>query len=111
MGVKRTALGVVLSMELFGMAIGSIVVGAVDDRIGRSPTILACLVLMASAMFMAGNTHGLSSLSAYRLITGLGIRGGQTHQRVRNANAGHDFVRARPQQPKPIFIRRCDRRS
>ena len=35
----------------------------------------------------------------------------QTHQRVRNANAGHDLMRARPQQPNPIFIRRCDRRS
>ena len=36
---------------------------------------------------------------------------GQTHQRVQNANAGHDLMRARPQQPNPIFIRRCDQRS
>src|SRR5215510_832553 len=32
------ALGIVLSMELIGMAIGSITLGGVSDKIGRRPT-------------------------------------------------------------------------
>jgi len=34
-GIDRAALGVVLSMELMGMALGAIVLGGVADRIGR----------------------------------------------------------------------------
>ena len=40
-GIDRAALGIVLSMELIGMAVGSILLGGVADRIGRRPTILA----------------------------------------------------------------------
>ena len=35
-GIDRAALGIVLSMELMGMAVGSIVLGGVADRIGRA---------------------------------------------------------------------------
>src|SRR5438445_2961870 len=51
-GIDRAALGIVLSMELIGMALGSIVLGAVADSIGRRPTMLGCLVLMTLGMFM-----------------------------------------------------------
>src|SRR6516225_2368034 len=52
-GIDRAALGIVLSMELIGMAVGSILLGGVADRIGRRPTILGCLVVMATGMVMA----------------------------------------------------------
>src|ERR1700753_3117238 len=51
-GIDRAALSVVLSMELFGMALGALALGALADRIGRRPTMLACLVLMSVGMFM-----------------------------------------------------------
>jgi benzoate transport len=73
--IDRAALGIVLSMELIGMAAGSILLGAVADRIGRRPTILGCLVVMAVGMFMATTVTGLTSLSIWRVITGLGIGG------------------------------------
>ncbi|MBE9538541.1 MAG: MFS transporter, partial [Proteobacteria bacterium] len=38
-GIDRAALGVVLSMELIGMAAGSIILGTVADTFGRRPTI------------------------------------------------------------------------
>jgi benzoate transport len=69
------ALGFVLSMELIGMAIGSIFLGGVADRIGRRPTILGCLVVMTVGMFMATTAHGLVDLSLWRVLTGLGIGG------------------------------------
>ena len=51
-GVDRAALGIVLSMELIGMAIGSVVIGNIADIIGRRPTILTCLVVMAVGIYV-----------------------------------------------------------
>jgi len=74
-GIDRAALGVVLSMELIGMAIGSIFVGGVADKTGRRPTILACLMVMAAGMVGATTASSIVSLSAWRIVTGLGIGG------------------------------------
>jgi MFS family permease len=94
-GIERAALGVVLSMELFGMALGSVCLGGVADKIGRRPTVLGCLVVMATGMYMVTTTNGvlggivapivnlfgnnldprIADLSAWRVITGLGIGG------------------------------------
>ncbi|HEY7443411.1 MAG TPA: MFS transporter [Vicinamibacterales bacterium] len=74
-GIDRAALGIVLSMELIGMAIGSVFLGGVADKIGRRPTILGCLVVMAVGMLMATTVKGLVDLSIWRVVTGLGIGG------------------------------------
>lgn len=94
---NRAALGVVLSMELIGMAVGSIFLGGVADRVGRRPTMLGCLIVMSLGMymvtrpvgFMASGLHsmaqsmgmletsqtGVIHIMIWRLITGLGIGG------------------------------------
>ena len=46
-------LGAVLAMELVGMGVGSLLLGGAADKIGRRPTILACLVMMSVGMFLA----------------------------------------------------------
>ncbi len=74
-GIDRAALGLVLSMELIGMAVGSVILGGIADTIGRRPMILTCLVVMTLGMYMASHADSLFSLSAYRLFTGLGIGG------------------------------------
>ena len=74
-GIDRAALGVVLSMELIGMAIGSILLGGVADTIGRKPTVIGCLVVMATGMLMATTATSIVTLSAWRIVTGLGIGG------------------------------------
>jgi benzoate transport len=74
-GIERAALGWVLSMELLGMAVGSVILGGVADKIGRRPTILACLVAMTAGMWGAGHASDVSSLVVWRLLTGLGIGG------------------------------------
>jgi benzoate transport len=73
--VDRATLGVVLSMELVGMSAGSIGLGRLADRIGRRPVIQVCLVLMVVGMIMATFARGTVDLSAWRLLTGLGIGG------------------------------------
>ena len=74
-GIDRAALGIVLSMELFGMAAGSIVIGMLADREGRRPAILICLVLMSVGMYLASTADGVVILSIYRFGTGLGLGG------------------------------------
>ena len=70
-GIDRAALGIVLSMELIGMAIGSVFLGGVADTIGRRPTILGCLGVMAGGMLMATTVSGVIALSIWRVVTGL----------------------------------------
>ncbi|KRB86165.1 MFS transporter [Sphingomonas sp. Root710] len=74
-GMDKAALGIVLSMELFGMAAGSVLIGNLADRIGRRPVILGCLTVMAAGMFCATAANGLVMLCVTRVITGLGIGG------------------------------------
>jgi benzoate transport len=73
--IDRAWLGVVLSMELVGMGFGAFLLGSIADRVGRRPTMLACLVMMASGMWLASLAGDVATLSATRLYTGLGIGG------------------------------------
>ncbi|MBV8803438.1 MAG: MFS transporter [Sinobacteraceae bacterium] len=74
-GIQRDALGIVLSMELIGMALGSVLLGGLADRIGRRPTLLGCLVLMTAGMFMVTSVQHIPELELWRFVTGLGIGG------------------------------------
>ena len=74
-GIAQTGLGVVLSMELIGMAIGSVLLGGVADRIGRRPTLLACIIAMVVGMLGATTAASPLQLSMWRVFTGLGIGG------------------------------------
>ena len=73
--IDRAALGLVLSMELVGMGVGALILGVVADRIGRRPTILGCLVVMALGMALAATANSVGALSVWRLLTGVGIGG------------------------------------
>lgn len=74
-GINRAALGVVLSMELLGMGIGSILLGGIADRVGRRHTVLGCLLVMTFGMALAITAHSILALSVWRVITGVGIGG------------------------------------
>lgn len=74
-GIDRAALGLVLSMELIGMGVGALIVGDVADRLGRRPTILISLVIVAAGMALASTATSVTLLSIYRFLTGIGIGG------------------------------------
>ncbi|HLZ99415.1 MAG TPA: MFS transporter [Steroidobacteraceae bacterium] len=74
-GIDRAALGFVLSMELIGMGVGSVLLGGVADKVGRRRTLLGCLVVMTLGMIMATRAKGVYDLSIYRVFTGIGIGG------------------------------------
>lgn len=74
-GINRAALGVVLAMELVGMAIGSVALGGVADKFGRKPTIQTCLLLMTVGMFGSALASNITILLVCRFVTGIGIGG------------------------------------
>jgi MFS family permease len=74
-GISQLTLGWVLSTELFGMALGSVVLGNVADRKGRRPIILGCLLAMGAGMYGAAQATNVEVLLPCRLVTGIGIGG------------------------------------
>lgn len=74
-GINRATLGVVLSMELVGMGMGSLILGSIADKFGRRPSIHFSLVLMVIGMFGATLSKGVVDLSLWRILTGIGIGG------------------------------------
>jgi MFS family permease len=57
------------------MGFGSVLLGGVADRLGRKPTMLFCLGIMAAGMYLAHAASGLTELTIWRFTTGLGIGG------------------------------------
>jgi MFS family permease len=68
-------LGLVLAMDLCGMAVGSFVLGGVADYIGRRRAILIFLVVMAIGMYLCSHAASRGELAMWRFLTGLGIGG------------------------------------
>ncbi|HEX4997208.1 MAG TPA: MFS transporter [Terriglobia bacterium] len=74
-GIDRGALGFVLAAELVGMSIGSLFLGGIADKLGRRRTVLSCIGVMTVGMFMCTTPTNPTTLSIWRVITGLGIGG------------------------------------
>ncbi|HKT85336.1 MAG TPA: MFS transporter [Novosphingobium sp.] len=74
-GIGRGALGIVLSMELIGMAAGSMLLGPLADRVGRRPIALLCLFGMTLGMAVTAHVGSIGQLAACRFATGIGIGG------------------------------------
>ncbi|QGU06072.1 4-hydroxybenzoate transporter PcaK [Corynebacterium occultum] len=75
MGISPDILGYVLSGSLFGMAIGSITLTPLADRMGRRPLTLMMLVLIVVGMALTLTATSASTLILWRIVTGLGIGG------------------------------------
>ncbi len=74
-GLDRAGLGMVLSMELIGMALGSIFLGGLADKLGRRNMLLFCLVIMTSGMWLVAHVTDIRMLCLWRVYTGVSIGG------------------------------------
>lgn len=74
-GLTGSALGLLFSAGLVGMALGSFVLAPLADRHGRRPMILACLVILTLGMSLSALAANVWQLGALRLFTGIGIGG------------------------------------
>ena len=72
-GLSEGTLGWVVTMELIGMAVGSIFMGRIADAIGRRPVMLISVSVMTAGMFVAALSPNVYILSVVRIFTGIGI--------------------------------------
>jgi putative MFS transporter len=62
-----------LSIGLIGYAVGSVVIGAMADRLGRFKLLIATIVLTAIGSFGDAAAGSLTVLIVFRFITGMGV--------------------------------------
>jgi len=74
-GLSKAALGVILPLELLGIALGSIWMGAFADNRGRRPIILMSLIMVTIGMLISGIAPNEYILGAARVFTGVGVGG------------------------------------
>jgi benzoate transport len=72
-GVRPGAIGLIISMGLIGMVLGSFLLGPVADRIGRRNQILLSLAIMVVGMLASAAATSLVMLGALRVFTGIGL--------------------------------------
>ncbi len=73
--LSGTALGLLMSAALIGMAIGAVTMGPVADRIGRRNMTVAALIVNAAGLFLSATAQSPAELSLWRFVTGLGVGG------------------------------------
>ncbi|HEY0685429.1 MAG TPA: MFS transporter [Steroidobacter sp.] len=74
-GLGPGGLGVVISIGLVGMSVGSLLIAPLADTRGRRPIILLCLILMTLGMLLSATADSVMALAVWRVITGIGIGG------------------------------------
>jgi benzoate transport len=67
------SLGWVISLGLLATGCGSLLVAPLADRVGRRPLIVASLLAMTAGMLICAVATRIETLSAGRLLTGLGV--------------------------------------
>jgi AAHS family 4-hydroxybenzoate transporter-like MFS transporter len=73
--VPGSAFGMVFGAGLFGGLIGALIFGAVADKVGRKPSLLFAVLMMAAASLVTPFTTNLGELSAVRFVIGIGLGG------------------------------------
>ncbi|MGA0804889.1 MAG: MFS transporter [Pseudohongiellaceae bacterium] len=74
-GISRAELGPVNSASLIGMAIGSVLLGWLGDRIGRKRAYVSCLALLFVGSMLSFYARDVTELAWWRLVTGFGLGG------------------------------------
>src|SRR5688572_4870972 len=74
-GVERSAMGSVLSANLYGIFIGAPLLGWLGDRYGRRPLIIGASFLYGIVTLIMAHTTTMEQMMVLRFIAGIGIGG------------------------------------
>lgn len=72
-GLSPVALGAIFSSGLAGMALGALALSPLGDLFGRRTAIMWFLTIIGSGMLLTATAHDVTTMSAWRFLTGLGI--------------------------------------
>jgi AAHS family 4-hydroxybenzoate transporter-like MFS transporter len=73
--IARADLIWVLNGSLIGMAVGSVVLGRLGDRVGRRRAFIACLLSLCAGSLLSAHAGTLGELFVWRVVTGIGLGG------------------------------------
>ena len=73
LGIPLSSLGTILALSFVSMAIGTLTGGAISDRIGRRPVLLASVLVFGFATLAAARASGVFTLGLTRLIAAFGM--------------------------------------
>jgi AAHS family 4-hydroxybenzoate transporter-like MFS transporter len=73
--IARADLIWVLNGSLIGMALGSVVLGRLGDRVGRKGAFIACLLSLCAGSLLSAHARSLGELFVWRAATGIGLGG------------------------------------
>ena len=73
--IAPSILGLLLSLEIGGIAIGSVLIGQFGDRFGRRPTLILSVGVVTTGMLFSAMAHGVTGFAISRLAAGLGLGG------------------------------------
>jgi AAHS family 4-hydroxybenzoate transporter-like MFS transporter len=71
--IGPAALGIVFSASLLGLFLGSLLLGAVADRLGRRPVLIFATAWFAAFTLLTARAASLPELVALRALAGLGL--------------------------------------
>jgi MFS transporter, AAHS family, 4-hydroxybenzoate transporter len=74
-GLDRKFLGPALAANQIGMAIGSVALGVLADRIGRRASYIICLAFLFAGSLLCAYATSLEHLVWWRVLTGIGLGG------------------------------------
>lgn len=72
-GISGSAFGPVVAAGMFGMAVGTSVIGVLADRLGRRRALIACVVVFGLATLGIAWVSNLTELMVLRFVAGVGI--------------------------------------
>jgi AAHS family 4-hydroxybenzoate transporter-like MFS transporter len=73
--LRVAQLGPLFAAGLFGLMLGAFAVGPLADRRGRKTMLVVSMIVFGAASLASSTSGGLSSLIAWRFVTGLGLGG------------------------------------
>ena len=74
-GIDRAALGPALAAAVLGMSLGAVAIGPLGDFFGRRPALLVSTFLFGATTLLAATANSVTTLAAWRFLTGLGLGG------------------------------------
>jgi MFS transporter, AAHS family, 4-hydroxybenzoate transporter len=74
--VKPPQFTMALTAGSFGLLFGALSAGLLGDRLGRKPVLIGCTAMFGTFSLLTAFAAGLTSLTALRFFTGLGLGGG-----------------------------------
>ena len=74
-GMSTTTAGLLNSLTLVASAIGGLLFGLIADRIGRTRSLMAAILVYSLASAACGFSHSVPQLAVFRFLLGLGMGG------------------------------------